>query len=1039
MKISIKSKLLLSAVSFGMITASAAPVFAQDDTENDIIVITGSRIQNANIVSSSPVTTLDEDAFDKVGVIDAIDVLNRLPSVTAAQDSNVSNGATGTSSLNLRGLGTERNLVLIDGKRLGPGRPDIATADLNQIPTPLLERAEVVTGGASAVYGSDAIAGVANFILKRDFEGLELNLQYGGFFDKNTSSFAQEVTDLSSTDGVTPSDSQFDGESIDISAVFGTNFANDRGNVTGYVRYVDQNQVLQGTRDISRCAIVDFGPAAGDDVFCVGSNFGPFPTTLTLPTIFETDAAGDPVQFLSNDEGEFVDAAGNVVMRPNAVMAPAGFMGMTSPRQLLGSTAGTVSLDAAGGFTLGDDLNGLGSTNAFNFNPTNFFQRPTKRIQGGFLANYDITNQMEAYVDAFFFRNTTDAQIAPSATFGEISQINCDNPFLTPQLVQTICTGRGFGPTDLATVNVNRRFVEGGGRNTFVELDNLRLVGGIRGDYSTSENSWSYDLFGQYSTTSQTDTNTNDANITLFQEALLVEELPNGTLACTSGSPTCLPLNLFGTSPVDTTALANILTPTILAGEVEQQIIGGTTQGALSFLKSPMAEEAVNFLVGFEVRKDTLRSQPDSILIVGGATGLGGPADPTDASSTVQEVFGEVAVPLVSDAAFAKDLTLTGQIRYSDYSYDNSIPGGLQADGTTSTAYSAGVSWTPIDDIRLRGQYQRAVRAPNVFDLFAPQSINLFSDEDPCSGTIGTINGRPNPASRADCERTGLSPSLFGFVQEDAGQLQQLGGGNTALTPEKSDTFTIGAIIQPSIVPGLTVSLDYFDISVDDFITSVPPASILDGCIDGSQPDFCGFINRDALGTLQIDGFITSTDQNIAERVSKGFDVAVNYGFNDLPYVGDVDFNYITTIYTALEQTSFPGAGVTDCNGFWGGPCNDFTGEVNPTYSHNASLSFAPMEGLGVTATWRHIGSVDSFGDEVPEGGIGNSFASENFVDLFASYEVRENLTLSAGANNIFDNDPPISDFRFTANGNTFPSTYDAIGTYLFVGAKWKL
>jgi len=995
MRMSTKTKLLLSAVTAASIAATAAPTYAQDndDFEGDVVVTTGSRIQNANIVSSSPVTTLDADAFERVGVIDAVDVLNRLPSVTAAQDSNVSNGATGTSSLNLRGLGTIRNLVLIDGKRLGPGRPDIASADLNQIPTPLIERAEVVTGGASAVYGSDAIAGVANFILKRDFEGLEINAQFGAFLDKNTNDFAQDVTDLSSTDGITPSDTQFDGETIDISAVFGTNFANDRGNVTGYVRYVNQGEVLQGTRDISRCAIVDFGPLAGDDNFCVGSNFGPNPTTLTLGAIRGADGL---------------------------------------PLDPQPGITGVISLDANGNIPrAGDDIV-TGSSNAFNFNPTNFFQRPTERIQGGFLANYDITNQMEVYLDGLFFRNTTDAQIAPSATFGEVQSINCNNPFLTDELVDVICTQRGFSGADEAQVQINRRFVEAGGRNSFIELDNIRLVGGVRGDFTSGENSWSYDVFGQYSTTSQTDTNTNDGNINLLQEALLVEELADGTLACTSGRDGCLPLNLLGTTPVDTTALAAILTPTILAGEVTQQILGGTTQGELSFLKSPMSDVAANLLFGFEVRKDSLRSQPDSILSVGGATGLGGAALPVEASTTVQEVYGEIALPLATEQAFAQDLTLTGQIRYSDYDYTNDVAGGLQADGTSSTAYSVGLSWTPIDDIRLRGQYQRAVRAPNVFELFDPQGFSLFSASDPCSGAVGSDN---LTATQAQCAATGLPASLFGFVAEDAGQLQQFGGGNTTLSPEKSDTFTLGAVIRPTAVPGLSVSVDYFDIQIDDFITNIPSTAILSGCVDGTQPDFCGFINRDSLGTLQVDGFIEATIQNIAQRSSKGFDLAVNYGINDVPFLGDVDVNYISTIYTELEQQSFPGADVDDCLGFWGGAC--FTGEPNPEYAHNASMGFSPLDGLNVTATWRYIGSTESL--DTGEEARGFTFGDENFFDLFMSYDVRENLTINAGANNIFDNDPPITDFRFTANGNTFPSTYDSAGSYLFVGAKLKL
>lgn len=1016
----------LSAVSICAIAQTATAQISDDE-----IIVTGSRFTSPNIVSSSPVTTIDEAAFERIGAIDAIDVLNRLPGITAAQDSNNSNGATGTSTINLRGLGTTRNLVLINGKRLGPGTPQDAEADINQVPTALLERVDVVTGGASAVYGSDAIAGVTNFILKEDFEGLEIDTTFGFFHDSNSSDFSQTVNELTDTDGISPTNSETDGFTFDISAAFGASIDNDRGHITAYARYVDQGEALQGGRDISRCAIVDLGPEPGvfgpGGVFCAGSNFGPFPTTLTLPTIFETYAAGEAVQFLSNDEGEFVDVDGTVIEDPaNAVLAPAGFDGDTIGRQLAGTASGTVSLGADGSFTLGADGNGAGPTNAFNFNPLNFFQRPTERIQGGFFVDYEISENVEAYLDATFFRNVTDAQVAPSATFGQVSEINCDNPFLTPELLATICTNRGFGPTDTASVQINRRFVEAGARNQRIELDNIRLVGGFRGQIGQSN--WDYDVFGQFATTSQSETNTNDAVITSLNEALLVIDGPNGP-ECASGRDGCIPLNLFETGPVDPVALAAVLTPTVSTGEVTQQILGATVQGEMSQWTSPLTSTPVNLLFGVEYRRDSLTSQPDSVLLVGGATGLGGPEDPVNGEAEVFEIFAETNIPLIDDQAFAQNLSLTGQFRYSDYSYENNLPGGLQSEGFTTEAFSIGASWTPIDDIRIRAQFQRAVRAPNIFELFAPDNIVLFSDNDPCSGAVGSDN---LTATAAQCALTGLDPALFGAVPEDAGQLQELLGGNVELQPEESDTFTIGAILQPSFVEGLTLSVDYYDISIDDFITSIPSPTLLDQCLDGTQLSFCDFISRDALGTIQIDGFIASDLLNIAERVARGIDIAADYRF-DFRDWGDFNVNYVGNIVTALEQTSFPGAPVTDSNGLFGG--STFTDEVNPEYRHVVNLGWVPNDLLAFNLAWRHIGSVDNDGD-VPPDAIGATFAAENFFDIFAQWNAAEKLTFSAGVNNFLDNDPPVSDFRFTANGNTFPSTYDAAGRYIFLGAK---
>ena len=987
-------------------TSASAQVTLGEDAEldneliQDEIVVTGSRISSANIVASSPVTTLDEGIFERRGVVDAVDVLNRLPSVVAAQNSNSSNGATGTSSINLRGLGTNRNLVLIDGTRLGPGTPTISSADLNQVPTPLLDRVEIVTGGASAVYGSDAIAGVTNFILRRDFNGAEINAQYGFYVDDNDNEFAQDISRLSSTDGVVPTSTQVDGETLDISLVVGTDFADGRGNVAAYGRYVDQNAVLQGTRDIGRCAIIDFGPNPGPTDFtnasCLGSNFGPFPTTFTLPAVIDPDT-GLP----------FTDQPGIV---------------------------GTVSLDAGGNIPRNADGSVVtGASNAFNFNPPNFYLRPVERLQGGFLSNFEVSDNVEIYLDGFFFRNTTDAQIAPSATFGEIQQINCDNPFLTPELVDVICTQRNFGPTDIATVQLNRRFVEAGGRNTFIELDNIRLKGGIRGDFGDS--GFGYDVYGQYSETSQTRTNTNDGDINLLQEALLVS--PDGT--CTSGRDGCLPLNLFGTGPVDGEALASVLTPTINAGEVTQTVLNATVQGDLEAFKSPFADTSAAILFGGEYRKDKLRTQPDSILIVGGSTGLGGPSNPVDANAEVYELFAEIGFALVEDMPFVENLSFTGQYRYSDYNYENGLPGGLAADGFSTDTYSAGLSWTPVDDIRIRGQYQRAVRAPNVFELFNPQSLALFNDSDPCSG--------PNPtAPLANCVASGLDPALFGLVAEDAGQLQFLGGGNVNLQPESSDTYTLGAVLRPTAISGLTASVDYFNISVDDFISNIPPQSIVSGCLENGAPDptFCSLITRDSLGTIQVDGFVTATQLNIATRDVEGIDGSISYDFDlenfGLGEIGGLRLDYNATYYFGLEQLPFPGGDVVDCIGVYGGACDTIlASSLLPEYSHLASVGFDTNFGPSINLTWRYTGSVEGLDGQDPANNFAAEFGDENFFDVSAAFSVMDRADFRVGVNNVFDNDPPFGDFRFTSNGNTFPATYDSLGRYVFAGVKVKL
>ena len=996
----------LASVSLGV---AAAPAFAQDSDEesSDRIVVTGSRLNQANITSSSPVLTVDSQAFIARGTIDAVDLVNTLPAAVADETGSESNGANGTSTLNLRGLGETRTLVLVDGKRLPAGRANNLGADgndfasdINIIPAPLIERVEIVTGGASAVYGSDALGGVANFILRRDFEGLELNATTGFYHDTNNDDFIQGVLASTSTDGVVPTGSVTDGRTIDVSGIFGTGLDNGRGNMTGYIRYVDQRAIEQGSRDISRCATSqDFvGDQFDGGAICLGSNFGPFPTTISLSPIVGDD--GLPL----------------------------------NPQPGTPGNLGTISLDAAGLIPRDADGNVItGASNAFNFNPLNFFRRPTTRWNAGFMAHYDINESIEAYLDFGYTDNITQAQIAPTGTFGEVQEINCDNPFLSAELLDVICTDRGLAGGDLAPVQINRRNVEGGGRNTQYELTNMRLVGGFRGELADN---WEYDVFGQFAVTRQTDINTQDWEIDLLNEALQAVDDGNGNIVCTSGRAGCIPLNLFGTTPVDPDAIAAISVPTILTGRIEQTILGGTLQTDLGEfgISSPFADEGPLVLGGLEYRKDDLVSRPDAVLGIGNSTGLGGANTGTEARTTVWEIFGEAAIPLVQGAPFAEEISLSGAYRYSDYGAVNLIGAVPEKGGEfTTDAYSAGLSWAPVSDIRVRAQYQRAVRAPNVFNLFATQSEQLFGDSDPCSGATPT-------ATLERCVASGLNPALFGLVPPDAGQLQQLTGGNPDLQPELSDTITLGAVFQPSQIPGLTLSIDYFDIDIEDYITTIPGADIVSGCLEQGNDDFCALFNRDQLGSIQIDGNVSATNQNIASFTTSGIDIEARYQFDavdfGLPNVGGFNVTYAATWLDELTFQSLPTSTPFDCAGFVAGSCDGLNGNPVFEYSHNLSVGWQSNFDVDVRVLWRHLGPVDvlpgdtfSFTDE---------FEAENYLDLFASYHIRDNVDLNVGINNVFANDAPIDSFNL-GNGNTYPSVYDAIGRYVFFGARVAL
>jgi len=989
-----------------------ATAHAQESEDSDVvedrIVVTGSRLATSNIDNAAPVVAVDAEALTVRGVTDVVDMINRLPGIEASQTTDVSNGATGASTINLRGLGSTRNLVMINGHRLPAGRatslPTGAgyASDANLVPAALVERVEVVTGGSSAVYGSDAISGVTNFILRDDFEGIEINARAGWNFDTNDNDRSQEILRRSSPDGIIPTDDEIDGRTIDFSIIMGANLDGDRGNVTGYVQYVDQREVLQGTRDHSRCATSqDFSGRQDEGVICLGSNFGPFPTTFSL----------------------------------NPILGPDGLPLNPQPTGVVANGA-TVSLDANG--VVPRDSNGnviTGASNAYNFNPTNFFQRPYTRINAGFSARYDVTENIEAYMNVGYTDNITDAQIAPSGTFGEINQINCNNPFLSAELLNIICTSRGLGATDIAPIQINRRGVESGGRNSKIELTNFRFVGGFRGEVF----GWDYDVYAQHAITRQTDTNTNDFQIDLFQEALLVEEDANGNLVCTSGRSGCLPLNLFGTTPVDPAALAAVATPSIVTGRIEQTIIGGTISNNLGEydIVSPWATDAPQILFGYEWREDVLQNEPDSILRNGNATGLGGPTSPVNGETNVWELFTEVSLPLIQDVPGIADLTFNGAYRYSDYSAtDRSGPTPVTGLGEFQTdTYGFGAVYSPVDDIRFRAQYQRAVRAPNIFNLFSAQVDSLFAGADPCSGA--------NPTASVDrCQASGLNPALYGLVPPDAGQLQELNGGNPDLQPEEADTTTFGVIYTPSQIPGLRLSVDFFEISIDDYIATIPATEIVDGCLFGGNDSFCALFNRDTLGTIQINGNVSATLQNIATYETSGIDLQASYAFDaediGLPAIGGFNLNYVATYTDKLDFQSLPTSEPFDCAGFYGTQCATPFFE----YSHNATLKWESNHNVDVTLTWRYLSEVDSFGYNPETGSFPGTFSftptigSQSYFDAFVSYDIRDNVNLNMGINNLLNEDPPLDDFSSTDNGNTYPSVYEATGRYIFFGAR---
>ena len=977
----LRGALLASTIIAG---AFAAPAFAQTDQaadkadSEDTIVVTGSRLKQSNLVAVSPVTQVSDAEIDQRGTIRIEDLINILPQAFAGQTSQISNGASGTATVNLRGLGAVRTLVLIDGKRLPFGSPESSPANLDLIPTQLVERVDVLTGGASAVYGSDAMAGVVNFIMKRDFEGVAFDGQIGYYEDSNSNSFAQSVAKAAKQPF--QGGSVFDGRSLNLSATFGANSADGRGNVTVNLSYANQNAVEQRKRDISACAFgLDNGPQSFGGVACIGSS---------------TSATGRFFAITPN-------GINDVFLQPDGQIVP--FVG--------------------------------GPDQTFNFNPFNFLQRPSEKFNFTTMAHYDIKPNVTAYMDLTLMDNQTNAQIAPSGTFAANGPVPCSNPFLGSGPGSFFDAFGCTSPNDQATVFILRRNVEGGPRNSDIDLTTFRIVGGFRGTFNEH---FDWDTFGQFSRTRYTTISRNDISIQNLNNALDVVLDANGNPVCASGAAGCVPYNIFQIGGVTQAAVDYITEDAFVNGTVEQKILGGTVQTDLGDfgVKSPMAQSGIQISTGYEYRVDLLSLSPDALSATpgGGLTGVGGATLPVAGKSRVFELFGETQIPLVEGAAFAEELSLNGAYRYSNYS----VKGNGVTNGFNTNTYSAGLTWVPVNDLRFRGQYQRAVRAPNIIELFSAQNTGLFDLQQNPDGSFDDCAGPTPFRPLSECARTGVTAAQYGNIPDNAaGQFNMITGGNPNLKPEVSDTYTLGTVVQPRWLPGLAISVDYFDIKVKQAIATIPPVQTFERCLDTGDPVFCNLIQRDSAGSLFLDnttGGVTATNVNIATLKTSGFDISGTYT-HDLGKAGSLSFNYNGTILDALKTTSFPGSGAKECKGLVSGEC----GTPNPKYRHRATGTWSTPFDVDIALTWRYFGSVNRDGG--PQGTINDHFKAKNYLDLSGQFYATEKMTWRAGINNLLDADPPLSTETGAGagNGNTYPGVYDSLGRFLFLGVNIKM
>ena len=984
-----------------LMVAAAGTAFAQTG-EGDIIIVTGSRLNQANLISPSPVFQVDGSEIDTRGTTRIEDLVNILPQTFPGQTSGISNGATGTSTLDLRGIGATRTLVLLDGKRLPFGSASVAAVNLDLVPAQLVEQIDIVTGGASAVYGSDAVAGVANFILRRDFEGLELDGQIGAFQDGNNDEFANELLRVS---GITAPGAKLDGRNVSVSGIFGKNIADGRGNITAFFSYQNQNEIRHDDRDFSTCAFnstQNNGPTVIGGITCGGSFF--------FRRIFTP--GGD---FFLDDDNVLVPFT-------------------NEPSQ------------------------------TFNFSPDNFLIRNNERFNVSAFAHYDVTDDIEAYLDFGFTDNNTDAQIAFSGIFFGPFDTNCDNPLLdTPTFDgSTLVSALGC---DAAAIDAGAdvplfaayRNVNGNPRSNFTGLATYRLVGGLRGELGDH---WSWDVFGQFSRTNQTSIANGDLSFADVQDGLFVVDDGSGNAVCRSGNAGCLPFNIFDVEGPTAEAVAFAEGQAVVTGNVEQIVFGGTIGGdlgAVGGVRLPWAKNGVQTIIGFEYREDSLERTPDDLAQIPfgqGLTGVSGATLPIAGSVRVTEFFGEVQIPLIEDQPFFEQFAINGAYRFSDYAIDGN---DVQNSFSTDT-FAAGVTWQVTPDLRLRGQFQRAVRAPNVFELFLDQNTGLFTAQqtpngafDPCAGDFDPTTVAPEPSATLDqCANTGVSAAQFGSIPVSAsGLLNLVTGGNPLLNPERADTYTFGLVYTPTYLDGFDFAVDYYDITLNDALGVVPPQVSLDQCLETGAAAFCNLIVRDQFGSLFVDNSnfegVQAVTTNISQLATRGIDFAVNYNIDldrlGLGQWGSLNLQYISSVLLEGSFVAIPGISLElECRGLYRGVC----GGPNPEYRHRLLSTWQTPWDLTVTATWRHIGGVQldtgqsaTGGVFEPTGNILDDFLdSANYLDLALQYRLSDDIHLRAGVNNLNGREPELSTVADLApgNGDTFPGTYDANGRFIFFG-----
>ncbi|NYZ63560.1 TonB-dependent receptor domain-containing protein [Luteimonas deserti] len=934
--------LVALAVGGGSVTAAgsalaqdANPASTQSPTSLDTITVTGTRIRSQTMTASSPVAEISKEEFQFSGASKVEDLVNQYPQLALDFDNFLNNGSQGYATVDLRGMGANRTLALVNGRRIPKGLGE--TADISIVPPAIVQRVDILTGGASAVYGSDAIAGVVNFILDDQFEGVSVNFGYSAYQHNNDDRYIQGLMDQRDFDYPT-GDSGFDGISKNVDVAIGGAFG-ESGHAVAWATWRKNDALLQGQRDYSSCALNPAGTACG------GS-----------PT-------ADPANFY--------------------IVAP---------------TSGlyTYVLPSASGWFVPD------GPNIYNFAPVNYYQRPDTRFTAGSVIKYDVNEYFSPYLETMFVNRRSSTQIAPSGAFFTDIQVRCDTP-----VIGTMCADVGI-TDDEFTVYVAKRNVEGGPRITNEEATNYSITAGAGGNFF--DGGWTWDASLQYARTSVKSENINDFITTRVRDALL--GCPDGAF---NG---CLPYDVWTNSvtPEQAQALQGV---GIVNYSTDMRVFNAYVTGDLGFSLPSAADRQASMVVGVETRSERFTRVADTNMATGNFTGLGGPTTNLSGGYDVDEVFMEANLPLVADAGPLNSLDLQLGYRYTDYSTSGDV-----------NTWKAGLGASFLDNrFRFRAGFNRAIRGANINELFSDQQIALWPGTDPCAGATPEF-------TLAQCQRTGVTAAQYGNIAANAAaQNNQLIGGNVNLEPEIADTWTVGFAASP--IDNLDLSVDYYDIKLENVIGTIGARTIINLCADG-QDAVCGLIRRNAVtGDLfrgsdpETSGLVVNTNGNFGSRRYRGIDFTGRYAMD--VGVGRLSASYVGSYVLERSFQPVPGDNSADysCEGLVNTQC------ATPEWRHITSLRYG-FDRYAVNLRWRYIGEMDYRDTD------GNALTTDyflrgrgkqsafNYFDLSGSAQIGDKITWTAGVNNIADKAPPMVGSGLTpANANALGG-YDQAGRYFF-------